>query len=328
MVFASDITQQKLRSLDTEGQISGIHRTQAVIEYTPDGIILNANDIFLRLFDCELDTIQGKSHDIFVDPVMVHSADRDALWSRVRRGEHQGGEFPRVAQDGRKLWVRASYNPILDMNGNVVKVVSYLSDITEDVRAREAAIAVQSEIAKNARLLRSAGSTMNQVASEMGANADETSAQASLVATASEEVSRNIQTVASGNEEMTASIREISKNASEAARVATEAVKEAETTTLTVSKLGESSAEVGKVIKVITSIAQQTNLLALNATIEAARAGETGKGFAVVANEVKELAKETAKATEDISQRIEAIQNATVGAVRAIDRNPKNYSSH
>jgi methyl-accepting chemotaxis protein len=152
----------------------------------------------------------------------------------------------------------------------------------------------------------------------MGSSAEETSSQATLVSAASEQVSKSVQTVASGTEEMTASIREIAKNASEAARVASGAVKVAENTNQTISKLGDSSTEIGKVIKVITSIAQQTNLLALNATIEAARAGEAGKGFAVVANEVKELAKETAKATEDISQKIESIQGDTRHAVSAI----------
>jgi methyl-accepting chemotaxis protein len=117
---------------------------------------------------------------------------------------------------------------------------------------------------------------------------------------------------------MGASIREIAGNANEAARVAQQAVKVADVTNQTISKLGESSCEIGKVIKVITSIAEQTNLLALNATIEAARAGEAGKGFAVVANEVKELAKETAKATEDIGQKIDAIQSDTRSAVDAI----------
>jgi len=175
-----------------------------------------------------------------------------------------------------------------------------------------------SAIGQNASALASSSEELTAVSQQMGANAEETSAQANVVSAASEEVSRNVQTVATGTEEMSASIKEIAKNANEAAKVATEAVKVAETTNATVAKLGESSAEIGKVIKVITSIAQQTNLLALNATIEAARAGEAGKGFAVVANEVKELAKETAKATEDISQKIEAIQTDTKGAVDAI----------
>ena len=173
-------------------------------------------------------------------------------------------------------------------------------------------------IGQTATTLSSASEELTAVSQQMSANAEETSTQANVVSAASEEVSKNVQTVATGTEEMGASIREIAKNVNEAAKVATTAVKMAESTNETVGKLGESSAEIGKVIKVITSIAQQTNLLALNATIEAARAGEAGKGFAVVANEVKELAKQTAKATEDISQKIDAIQTDTKGAVHAI----------
>jgi methyl-accepting chemotaxis protein len=174
------------------------------------------------------------------------------------------------------------------------------------------------QIATNAQTLASSSEELTAVSQQMGANAEESSAQAGVVSAAAGQVSNSVQTVATASEQMSAAIGEISKSASDSARVATNAVAVAEQANATVAKLGVSSAEIGNVIKLITSIAQQTNLLALNATIEAARAGEAGKGFAVVANEVKELAKETTKATEDISQRIAAIQADTQSAVSAI----------
>ncbi|MBZ5641264.1 MAG: methyl-accepting chemotaxis protein [Acidobacteriia bacterium] len=173
-------------------------------------------------------------------------------------------------------------------------------------------------VSDNAQQIANASEEFSAVSQQISSNSEETTAQANVVSSATDSVNRNLQTVATGAEQMSATIQDIAKHATESARVAGEAVKTAETTNATISKLGISSAEIGQVIKVITSIAQQTNLLALNATIEAARAGEAGKGFAVVANEVKELAKQTAKATQDIGQRIAAIQTDTRGAVDAI----------
>ncbi len=263
---------------------------------------------------------------------LATAAVEGRLATRADASKH-GGDFRKIVEG-----VNKTLDEVISPMNDIARMLEKLAqrDMTARVTAqykgdynnlKDAANTVAEQVGNavrqigtNASALASASEEVNSVSQTMTATAEETSAQANVVSAAAEQVSKNVQTVATATEEMGASVKEIARNATEATKVANAAVKLAENTNETIAKLGVSSAEIGQVIKVITSIAQQTNLLALNATIEAARAGEAGKGFAVVANEVKELAKETAKATEDISRRIEAIQGDTKNAVDAIGK--------
>ncbi|AMW06926.1 hypothetical protein GEMMAAP_15745 [Gemmatimonas phototrophica] len=207
---------------------------------------------------------------------------------------------------------------IYDKNGKYVGPMVNWSIITGQVKMADD---FENTVATIASVVSSSSTELEASAQGMAASSEETSRQAQAVAAASEQATRNVQTVASSAEELTASIREIASRVQEASQISQVAVKKAGDTTDTMARLGNSSQEIGQVVKVITSIAQQTNLLALNATIEAARAGEAGKGFAVVANEVKELARQTAKATEEIGSKIAGVQsetNSAIGAIREI----------
>ncbi|MCP5195765.1 MAG: cache domain-containing protein [Gammaproteobacteria bacterium] len=235
--------------------------------------------------------------------------------------DHREKELPQLLQDRVEQMLRTvnaaadgDLTQELTVTGNdsIAQMAQGLNQLLATLRDSMA------QIGHNAQTLASAAEELTMVSHQMGGNAEAVSNKASMATSVADQVSANVEAVATSTEEMGASIREIAQNAAEAAKIVASAVTMAQNANTTVRKLGDSSAGIGNIIKVITSIAEQTHLLALNATIEAARAGEAGKGFAVVANEVKELAKETAKATEEIGRKIEAIQMDTGSAVDAI----------
>jgi methyl-accepting chemotaxis protein len=309
--YATDVTDQKLQAADAEGQISAINKAQAVIEFGMDGVITSANDNFLKALGYRLDEIVGRHHRMFVEPAYAASAEYRQFWEKLGRGEYDAGQYKRVGKDGREIWIQASYNPILDLNGAPAKVVKYATDITAQKRVAERVTEISSIVA-------SAASEMRATAEGMARTAEETTRQAGVVTSAAEITSVNVQTVSSAGEELTASISEIARQVAESSSISQHAVSEADKASDSIRTLAEAAQKIGNVVTLINDIAGQTKLLALNATIEAARAGEAGKGFAVVASEVKSLSDQTARATHEISSQVTAMQSATQTSVGAI----------
>ena len=302
--FATDVTAQTQRAIELDGQIAALNRSQAVIAFTPDGVILDANTNFLAAVGYAIDEIRGRHHGMFVDGDERESPAYREFWAALARGEFQSAEFRRIAKGGREIFIQATYNPITDREGRVVKVVKFATEVTAQVLERRRRAQAQQAISTDLDAIGSAFADVTRQTAE---------ANASVAS-----VAADIQAVAAGAEELSASVSEISQQVSHTARLAGTAVEQVRSTGDIVAGLSGQAAQIGDVVGLIQGIAGQTNLLALNATIEAARAGESGRGFAVVASEVKALAAQTAKATDQIRAQIAATQGATQQAVEAI----------
>ncbi len=299
--FASDITEARLREIDVNGKIEAIDRAQAVIEFTPTGTILTANSNFLSAVGYDLSEIAGRHHAIFCEPDYAQSPAYRQFWEKLGRGEYQAAEYRRIGKNGQEIYIQASYNPILDDTGAVVKVVKFATDTTDAVKRRIRGTELNHEL----------GTVINTIS--------DAHQKAGIAASASTETGAMIHSVAAASEEMSQSVRDIS-NSMGHARLSVEGVfKHTEIANSSAESLNKSATSMTNVVTLIQDIAAQINLLALNATIESARAGEAGRGFAVVASEVKSLANQAARSTQTIASEISNMQTVTGEVVGALN---------
>ncbi len=340
--FATDITRQKLQDADTAGQLAALGRSQAVIEFTLDGTILDANDNFLGTLGYQLADIRGRHHSMLVLPEQRSSAAYRQFWEKLNRGEFDQGEYQRLGKDGRDVWIQASYNPIFDVNGRLAKVVKFAVDITPQKRMQAAIASVMQESARvmhslsdgclNDRMGEHVGDEFRPLAEAINGYIDRIGAMVGDITQAamavkqgaaeiahgnndlsrrSEQQAANLEETASAMEEITTTVQQNAGNAAEADNLARSAREAAEKGGDIVSRavvamqaINVSSKRINDIISVIDELAFQTNLLALNAAVEAARAGDQGRGFAVVADEVRSLAGRSAGAAREIKDLI------------------------
>ena len=335
--FASDITAQKQKNADYESQITAINKSQAVIEFDLKGTILNANKNFLTTMGYTLDEVKGHHHSMFVEPSFKLSPDYSAFWQQLRSGEHSEGEFKRIGKEGKEVWIRASYNPIMDSTGKPFKVVKYATDVTGRTLAIERIKKVIAKLTEGDLLhtidepldgdFQVLGDSINHFIEELKDTIVKIHTAVETIDTASNEIATgnadlssrteqqasSLEETASAMEELTGTVKLNAENAeqakglaSQASDVASEGGKVIEQVVHTMGEINDSAQRISDIIGVIDGIAFQTNILALNAAVEAARAGEQGRGFAVVASEVRTLAQRSAEAAKDIKALISA----------------------
>ncbi|MGE5517479.1 MAG: methyl-accepting chemotaxis protein [Bacteroidota bacterium] len=299
--YAIDVTDKTKEYADLRGQVEAIQKSQAVISFAMDGTVLDANENFLKTLGYTLAEIKGKHHSMFVEPAYRDSRDYAEFWRKLRDGQFQAAQYKRIGKGGREVWIEASYNPILDPNGKPYKVVKFATDITSQVQ-----------------LLANLKQLIDQNFTEIDSAIGQTSLQAGAASNAASETLGNVQMVASAAEELAASVAEISQSMAKSRAASDGAFERVSAAGDSTQRLAEAVLSMGGIVSLIQNIAGQINLLALNATIESARAGDAGKGFAVVANEVKNLANQAARATEQITTEIQSVQGVSNVVVDAL----------
>ena len=301
MKFATDITKTKSEFSELLGKVDAIGKSQAAIEFKLDGTIIDANENFLSVIGYSKDEVVGKHHSMFVEPEYARSPEYRAFWAKLNKGDFEAAQYKRIAKGGRAIWLEASYNPILDLNGKPYKVVKFATDITRQVE-----------------LLTELKALLDVNFAEIELAVQQSDHQSSEAQTAAKITSENVQKLAAASEELSISVREISESMTKSAASADDASERSLSADRSTQQLTQAANSMGGIVSLIQNIASQINMLALNATIESARAGEAGKGFAVVATEVKHLAKQVADATHQISNEISNIQGVAINVADAL----------